>query len=143
MAKKYKTGYTQGVYDMFHIGHLNLLAQAAELCDKLIVGVNSDELVYTYKNHYPVISEADRLSIVSALKCVSEAYIVNTLDKQEIHRQCNFDVIFIGDDWKGTPRWEETENIMSKRDVKIEYLPYTKGVSTTELRERILKTTNN
>ena len=142
MAKKYKVGYTQGVYDMFHIGHLNLLQQAAKHCEKLIVGVNSDTLVYEYKKHYPVISETDRVAIISGLKCVCEAYIVHTLDKEEILRAHSFDAIFIGDDWKGNARWKDTEEIMAKHGVEIKYLPYTKGVSSTALRERILKMTD-
>ena len=142
MTKKYKVGYTQGVYDMFHIGHLNLLQQAAKHCEKLIVGVNSDTLVYEYKKHYPIISETDRVAIISGLKCVYEAHIVHTLDKEEILKDHPFDAIFIGDDWKGNARWKDTEEIMTKYGVEIEYLPYTKGVSSTELRERILKMTD-
>ena len=142
MTKKYKIGYTQGVYDMFHIGHLNLLQQAAEYCEKLIVGVNSDTLVYEYKKHYPLISETDRIAIICGLKCVSEAHIVCTLDKEEILKEHPVDAIFIGDDWKGNVRWKDTEETMAKHGVEIEYLPYTKGVSSTELRERILKMTD-
>ena len=137
--KQYKIGYTQGVFDMFHVGHLNLLQKAAECCEKLIVGVNADELVYAYKHHRPVIDEADRLAIVSGLKCVAEAHIVHTLDKEEIWREYPFDAILIGDDWKGNPRWEETEKVMARHGVDVAYLPYTQGISSTQLRERIMK----
>lgn len=132
--KKYSTGYTQGVFDMFHVGHLNLLNKAKEMCDRLVVGVNSDELTRTYKGKAPVIPEEERLQIVENIRSVDEAFICATLDKSIALRKYGFDVIFIGDDWKGDPRWEKTESEMAREGVDVVYLPYTRGVSSTELR---------
>lgn len=132
--KRYKIGYTQGVYDMFHIGHLNLINKAKQYCDYLIVGVNSDELVEEYKNKTPVIHEENRRLILDNLKSVDEAIIVTTLDKHKILEKLNFDVIFIGDDWKGSARWNETEKVLKKYGVDVLYIPYTQGVSSTLLR---------
>ncbi|MBU9735536.1 adenylyltransferase/cytidyltransferase family protein [Diplocloster agilis] len=132
--KKYKVGYTQGVYDMFHVGHLNLLQNAKEYCDYLIVGVNTDSLVQDYKKKSPVVSEQDRLTIVSNIRCVDKAILTATLDKIKIHKEIDFDVIFIGDDWKGNPRWETTKIELKKIGVDLVFLPYTQGVSSTLMR---------
>lgn len=132
--KKYRIGYTQGVYDMFHVGHLNLFNHAKEMCEYLIVGVNSDALVNEYKNKMPVISEKNRCYIVQNIKSVDNAIIVHTLDKFVALKQFHFDVIFIGDDWKGNLRWEETVKQMSDNGVDVVFLPHTDGVSSTELR---------
>lgn len=134
--KHYKIGYTQGVYDMFHIGHLNLLNNVKQYCDYLIVGVNSDDLVKTYKNKKPVICEESRRSIIESIKVVDEAIITETLDKYEMLERLNFDAIFIGDDWKGSKRWNETEKVLSKYGVDVVYIPYTKDISSTLLRPR-------
>ena len=134
MSKKYKIGYTQGVFDMFHIGHLNLIKHAKEYCEYLIVGVNSDELVKSYKHKTPVIQEDERAEIVRNIKCVDEVIIAHTLDKQIALNLFHFDVIFIGDDWKGNSRWEQTEIDFAKRGVDLIYLPHTDGISSTSLR---------
>lgn len=130
----YKIGYTQGVFDMFHVGHLNIIKHAKEQCETLIVGVNSDRLVKEYKNKTPVISENERLQIVDSIKGVDKAIIVNTLDKRETYETEHFDVIFIGSDWKGNERWNETERQLKEVGVDTIYLPYTKDVSSTNLR---------
>ena len=132
--KQYKTGYTQGVFDMFHIGHLNLLKAASEQCEELIVGVNSDELVEAYKHKRPVIGQRERAEIVSNIKCVSNCFISETLDKVAILKEHPFDAMFIGDDWKGNPRWEQTKLDLAEYGVDVVFLPYTKGVSSTMLR---------
>ncbi len=119
---------------MFHIGHLNLLNHAKEYCDYLIVGVNSDELVEEYKHKKPVIHEAERAEIVRNIKAVDEVVITTTLDKEEALDKYHFDAIFIGDDWKGNPRWEKTGEDLAKRGVDLVFLPHTQGVSSTELR---------
>ncbi|MGN0807257.1 MAG: adenylyltransferase/cytidyltransferase family protein [Candidatus Coproplasma sp.] len=137
MEKKYKIGYTQGVYDMFHIGHLNLINQAKNYCEHLIVGVNSDSLVQQYKHHSTIINEEDRRAIVSNLKAVDIAIIVDTLNKVEILEQIKFNVIFIGDDWKGDLRWKQTEVDLKEFGVDVVYLPYTKGISSTDLRKKL------
>lgn len=133
---KYRVGYTQGVYDMFHVGHLNLLLHAKELCEYLIVGINSDDLVREYKRKSPVINETDRARIVSNIKAVDECRIVTTLDKMQIRKQIPFDVIFIGDDWKGNPRWEKTSVDMKRAGIDVVFLPHTVNVSSTFLREK-------
>ncbi|WP_343246844.1 adenylyltransferase/cytidyltransferase family protein [Diplocloster hominis] len=134
--KKYKVGYTQGVYDMFHVGHLNLLQNAKEYCDYLIVGVNTDSLVQDYKKKSPVVAEKDRLAIVSNIRCVDKAILATTLDKLIIQKEIGFDVIFIGDDWKGNPRWETTKKELEKIGVDLVFLPYTQGVSSTLMRRQ-------
>jgi glycerol-3-phosphate cytidylyltransferase len=128
-------GYTQGTFDVFHIGHLNLLRNARSQCDKLIVGVNTDSLVEQYKHHSPVIGEMERLEIVRSMKWVDEVMLTSTLDKRIIYDTCPFDKIFIGDDWKGNPRWLQTERDLSPLNVEVVYLPHTDGVSTTQIRE--------
>ena len=135
VMKKYKVGYTQGVYDMFHIGHLNLLNHAKEYCDYLIVGVNSDELVREYKKKDTVIPENERAEIVRNIKAVDEVVISTTLDKLKALEMYHFDAIFIGDDWKGNPRWEQTKVDLAKVGVDLVFLPHTEGVSSTALRE--------
>ena len=133
--KKYKVGYTQGVYDMFHIGHLNLLNNARDLCEHLIVGVNSDELVIQYKHKLPVIPEEERRLIVANIKAVDACEIVDTLDKVENYKRFHYDAVFIGDDWKGNARWTQTEKDLAPFGVDVVYLPPTKGVCSTELRK--------
>lgn len=140
--KKYHIGYTCGVYDLFHIGHLNLLEKCKEMCDILIVGVCNDEYVRKIKNKEPVINENDRLRIIKALKVVDEAYLVDidtTNDKNLALDKFKFDVLFSGDDWKGSERYIKTEEEFKKKQVSIEYLPYTKGISTTMIKEKLKK----
>lgn len=132
--KRYKHGYTQGVYDMFHIGHLNLINRAKEYCDTLTIGVNADALVESYKKKTPVISERDRCKIVENVKAVDNAIIADTLDKVEMYKRVGFDAIFIGDDWKNNPRWIKTEQELAVYGVDVVYLPYTKEISSTLLR---------
>lgn len=137
--KKYKVGYTQGVYDMFHVGHLNLLNRAKEQCDMLIVGVNSDQLVGQYKNKVPVIGQQDRAAIICNIKAVDTAVIVQTLDKIALLQELQFDAIFIGDDWKGDPRWEKTKKDLSNYGVDVVFVPYTQGISSTDLRPQTIR----
>lgn len=138
-TKKYKIGYTQGVFDMFHIGHLNLLNNAKKQCEKLVVGVNSDKLVEKYKKIIPNISEANRLEIVKNIKAVDDALIVDTLDKNEIYKMVQFDAIFIGSDWKGNERWKRTEEDLKTVGARVVYLQHTDGISSTILREKTKK----
>lgn len=130
----YKVGYTQGTYDMFHIGHLNLLNNAKKYCDYLIVGVNADSLVEEYKHKTPVIPESERQTIVANIKAVDECVITHTLDKVEMWKRFRFDAIFIGDDWKGNSRWMKTEEDLEPLGVRVVYLPYTNDISSTALR---------
>ncbi len=133
--KHYKVGYTQGVFDMFHIGHLNLINRARQCCDTLIVGVNSDELVKQYKHKTPVVPENERREIVANIKAVDRCVIAHTLDKVEAWRELGFDAVFIGDDWKGNPRWEQTQKDLEKVGAEVVFLPHTAGISSTILRD--------
>lgn len=138
--KKYKIGYTCGVFDLFHVGHLNLLERCKKQCDYLIVGMCDDTYVRTIKKKNPIVQEDDRLRILNALKCVDKAYKVDiktTDDKLLAWNQFKFNVLFSGDDWKNTDRYKRTEEQFKKIGVSIEYLPYTKGVSTTEIKMKI------
>lgn len=135
--KKYKVGFTDGVYDMFHVGHLNMIRTAKSYCDKLIVGVHSDEIVEGYKHRKPIINEQDRREIVGAIKEVDQAVINYTRDKMKLWEKYHFDVIFIGDDWKGTERWNNFEKVLAKIGVAVEYIPYTQGISTTQIRKEL------
>lgn len=130
-------GYTQGTFDMFHIGHLNLIRNAKKHCDYLIVGVNADELVEQYKNKRPIVPLAERAEIVSAIKYVDEVIVTTSLDKCEVWKQKHFDEIYIGDDWKGNDRWKKTEADLAELGAKLVYLPYTKDTSSTMLREKL------
>lgn len=132
--KKYKIGYTQGVYDMFHIGHLRLINRAKELCDILIVGVNSDKLVESYKHKTPIINQNDRAEIIRNLKSVDDIIITETLDKEEILKLIPFNAIFIGDDWYGNPRWMQTKEELALKGIDVVFLPHTDGISSTILR---------
>ena len=140
--KKYKVGYTCGVFDVFHVGHLNLLEKCKEMCEVLIVGICNDEYVYNVKHKNPVFSEDERLRIVGALRCVDRAEIVDietTNEKMLALNKFKFDVLFSGDDWKGSERYLKTEKEFEKYGVAIEYLPYTKGISTTIIKEKMKK----
>lgn len=132
--KKYKRGYTQGVYDMFHVGHLNLLNRAKDQCEYLIVGVNSDRLVEQYKHKIPIINQEERRKIVDNIKAVDKAVIVETLDKEIVLENLKFDVVFIGSDWEGNSRWMDTQKKLEKHGVDVVFLPYTQGISSTDLR---------
>lgn len=138
--KKYKVGYTAGVFDLFHVGHLNLLERCKAMCDVLIVGVCDDDYVVNIKHKEPVFKENERVRILNALKCVDKAELVNfqiTDDKMLALEKFHFDVLFSGDDWKGSERYNKTEKQFVKVGVSIEYLPYTKGISSTEIKEKI------
>lgn len=132
-------GYTTGVFDMFHIGHLNILRRAKEKCDYLIVGVSTDEVVESYKHHKPVIPYEQRAAIVEAIKYVDEVVPQTTMDKTEFLKQRHFDVMFHGDEWKGTELYNKYEEEFAKLGARIEYLSHTEGISSTMLREIINK----
>ena len=137
--KKYKIGYTAGVYDMFHIGHLNLLKKAKEQCDYLIVAVSTDELVQKEKNKTPIIPFEERAEIVNAIEYVDEVVPQVNKDKFGAWEKYKFNAMFVGDDWKGKPIFQEAEKKLSKVNVDVVYFPYTKHISSTILREKINK----
>ena len=135
--KKYRVGYTTGVFDMFHIGHLNILRRAKEQCDYLIVGVSTDELVKEYKNKTPIIPFEERAEIVRSIDCVDRVIAQENRDKYEAWRELKFDVMFVGDDWKGKPLFMKVEEEFKKVGVDVVYFPYTKDTSSTILREKL------
>lgn len=125
-------GYTTGVYDLFHIGHLNLLKNARGLCDKLIVGVTVDELV-AYKGKKSMIPFEDRIEIVRSIKYVDAAVPQYDMDKLAACRKLGAQILFVGDDWYDTPKWKEYEREFNEAGIRIIYFPYTKGVSSTQI----------
>lgn len=139
-AKKFKIGYTTGTFDLFHVGHLNLLEKAKENCELLIVGVSTDELVKDYKGEPPVIPFEDRIRIVGALKCVDKVIAQKTLNKLDVLSDIQYDVLFHGDDWKNTEIYNEIEEKLRQQKVSCIYFPYTKSVSTKSIKEKIQKT---
>lgn len=142
MSKKYHIGYTCGVFDVFHVGHLNLLERCKGMCDILIVGVCDDTYVRDIKHKEPVYSEKDRVRILKALKVVDDAVLVDiatTNDKMLALDKFHFDVLFSGDDWKGSERYKKTEAQFALQGVSIEYFPYTQGISTTQIKESLSK----
>lgn len=139
IKKPYIIGYTSGVFDLFHIGHLNILKRAKQHCDYLIVGVSTDDLVETYKHHRPVVEYSQRLAIVEACRYVDKVVPQISMDKMESWKSLKFDVMFHGDEWRGTELYNRYEEEFAKVGVKIHYLSHTQGISTTELRNRIGK----
>ena len=137
--KKYKIGYTTGVFDMFHIGHLNILKRAKEQCDYLIVGVTTDELCFSRKNKYPIISFAERSEIVGAIKYVDKVVVQSDMDKFAAVKKHGCDVVFVGSDWQGTASWNEYEKQFKTLGCDVVYLDHTDGISSTILREKYTK----
>lgn len=135
-------GYTSGVYDLFHIGHLNLLKNARGLCDKLIVGVSVDELV-KYKNKKAVIPFEERIEIVRNIKYVDSAIPQYEIDKFKVWEKIKFDVLFVGDDWYESDSWKIMENKFKEVNVRVIYFPYTKGTSSTLINEILTKIRDN
>ncbi len=123
-------GYTAGVFDLFHIGHLTLLKNAKGMCDKLVVGVSTDELV-KYKNKKPVIPFSERIEIIRNIKCVDSVVAQEDMDKLTMCKKLGASVLFVGDDWYGTEKWENYEKEFAKEGIKIVYFPYYKGTSST------------
>lgn len=137
--KRYKVGYTTGVYDMFHIGHLNILKRAKEQCEYLIVGVSTDEVVKSYKNKTPIIPFKERISIISELKCVDKAVPQMNMNKMEAWKELQFNVLFHGSDWKGSDMYNKMIQEFSAIGVDVVFLPHTEGVSSTLLSDVLHK----
>lgn len=131
-------GYTTGVFDLFHIGHLNLLRNARALCDKLIVGVTTDELV-SYKHKKAIIPFNERCEIVRNIKFVDLVVPQENMNKYEVWKKLKFDIMFVGDDWYNTEKWNDIEAKFKKVGVKIIYFPYTKGTSSTLINQILIK----
>lgn len=130
-------GYTTGVFDMFHIGHLNILRRAKEQCDFLIVGVSTDELVEHDKHKTPIISFEERCAIVEAIKYVDKVVPQPDKNKMAAWERYHFNKMFVGSDWKGTDAWNGFEEQFAPFGVEIVYLSHTDGISSTMLREKI------
>ena len=132
--KKYNIGYTTGVFDLFHVGHLNILRKAKEYCNFLIVGVTVDELV-SYKNKTAIIPFEERIELIESIKYVNKVVPQTNMDKMEAWRNLNFDVVFVGSDWKNTEKWNNIEKELNAVSVDVVYFDYTKKTSSTKLRE--------
>lgn len=131
-------GYTAGVYDLFHIGHLNLLKNAKGMCDKLIVGVTVDELV-SYKNKKAFIPYEERIEMVRACRYVDAVVPQDNMDKLSMCKKLGASYLFVGDDWYGTEEWNNYEKEFNENNIKIIYFPYTKGISSTRIRELLFQ----
>ncbi|MFI6034839.1 adenylyltransferase/cytidyltransferase family protein [Streptomyces sp. NPDC051315] len=127
-------GFAPGVYDLFHIGHLNILREARRHCDRLVAGVTSDDLTAHLKGRVPVVPLAERLEIVRSVRYVDEVVVESEVDKLKTWKRIGFHVIFKGDDWRGTPKWEEFERRFAQVGVEVVYFPYTMHTSSTLLR---------
>lgn len=135
--KKYKVGYTTGVYDMFHIGHLNIIRRAKEQCEYLIVGVSTDENVQTYKHKTPVIPFEQRKAIVEAIKYVDQVVPQENMDKFAAWEKYHFDAIFHGDDWKGSDMYNQIEAKLKAVGCDMVFLPHTDGISTSQIVQKV------
>ena len=129
------TGYTTGIFDLFHIGHLNILKQAKSMCDRLIVGVSTDELAFSLKGKTPVIPFNERLEIIQSIRYVDFAVPETVNNKLAAWEELHFNILFKGDDWKNTERWILLEELFKKEGVKIHYFQYTKNTSSTIIRD--------
>ena len=137
--KKYEIGYTTGVFDFFHIGHLNILKRAKEQCEYLIVGVGTDELVEGYKHKTPVIPFEERIAIVEAIKYVDKVVVQESMDKFSAWEKLRFNVVFHGDDWKNSNMYDRYIDQFKKVGVDVVFLPHTDGVSSTQIAQRLNK----
>jgi glycerol-3-phosphate cytidylyltransferase len=127
-------GCTSGTFDMFHIGHLNLLMNAKKQCDELIVLVNTDELVFSYKAKKPLIPTDERLAIVQQIKCVDKAYTKNIQDSIEVWNEYKYDILFVGDDYINSTQYRDLNSVLALHGAKVVFLPYTRHISSTLLR---------
>tara|TARA_B110000114_G_C15023242_1_gene369818 strand:- start:39 stop:452 length:414 start_codon:yes stop_codon:yes gene_type:complete len=130
-------GYTTGAFDLFHIGHLNILKKAKERCDYLIVGVTTDEFIGLYKDSLPSIKFQDRASIVFSIKYVDRVVPQFNHDKLKQWEEHKFNIMFVGDDWKGTKKWNIIEEQMNSVNVEVFYFERTKGISTSMIKNEI------
>lgn len=129
-------GYTTGVFDMFHIGHLNILKKAKEQCDYLIVGVSTDEIVESYKHKKPFIRFEERIVIVESIKYVDRVVPQESMDKISAWEKLHYDVLFHGADWKNSDMYNSIEAALAKLGVKVVYIPHTDGISSTILEKK-------
>ena len=135
--KKYKVGYTTGVFDLFHIGHLNILRRAKEQCDYLIVGVSTDECVRTYKNKTPVIAFEQRMAIVEAIKYVDAVVPQETMNKMEAWEKLKFAALFHGSDWQNSDMYNKIIAEFASVGVDVVFLPHTDGISSSDISNKL------
>lgn len=141
MDNSHKIGMVVGVFDLFHIGHLKLLQRSKAECDYLKVGVLEDNYVRSYKHKEPIYNQKDRMQILAAIRYVDEVIPISseeTLDKIKLYNHYGFNILFAGDDWKNTKRYNDAEKALSDLGVKIKFLPYTKGISTTLTKQKVI-----
>ena len=138
-GKKYKVGYTTGVFDMFHVGHLNILKRAKEQCEYLIVGVSTDETVVSYKHKTPIIKFDERIAIVEAIKYVDKVVPQTSMNKMDAYKELKFDALFHGSDWQGSDMYNKIVEDFAAVGVDVVFLPHTDGISSTLIREKANK----
>ena len=139
MPKPYKIGYTTGVFDMFHVGHLNILKRAKEQCEYLIVGVSTDDTVESYKHKTPIIKFEERRAIVEAIKYVDKVVPQTSMNKMDAYKELKFDALFHGSDWQGSDMYNKIVEEFATVGVDVVFLPHTDGVSSTLIREKANK----
>lgn len=139
MIKKYAIGYTTGVFDMFHIGHLNILRRAKERCDYLIVGVSTDTVVESYKHKTPIIPFEERIEIVRSIKYVDQVVPQKSMNKMDAWKDLHFDVLFHGADWQNSKMYDAIVKELREVKVDVVFLPHTEGISSTMLAEVLNK----
>ena len=137
--KKYKIGYTTGVFDMFHVGHLNILKSSKEQCEYLIVGVSTDETVESYKHKTPIIKFEERSAIVEAIKYVDKVVPQTSMNKMDAYKELKFDALFHGSDWQGSDMYNQIVEEFAAVGVDVVFLPHTDGISSTLIREKANK----
>ena len=128
-------GYTSGVFDLFHIGHLNILRNSKSMCDHLIVGVSTDALVFEYKKKNPIIPMLERIEILRHITYVDTVIVQEDMDKMKMWRRLKFNILFVGDDWMDSLKWQKYEEDFNKVDVKVIYFPYYRGTSSTKINQ--------
>ncbi len=134
-------GYTAGVFDLFHIGHLNLLKNAKGMCDKLVVGVSTDELVQ-YKHKAPIIPFAERVEIIRSIRYVDAVVPQRDMDKVAMCKKLRAKILFVGDDWYDSEKWKEYEKDLGEHEISVVYFPYTQGTSSTLINDTLIKMRN-
>ncbi len=137
MKKNYTIGYLEGTFDLFHIGHLNFIEEAKKKCDFLIVGVYSDEIVYSYKGHFPIIPCKDRVRILKALQSTDSVLQLHERDKVKAYQKLHYNILFMSTDWKFSPEYAQLEDGLKAFSVDVIWIPYLQGISTSTIINRI------
>jgi len=136
-SKSETVGYVPGAFDMFHVGHLNILRRSREMCDWLVAGVATDKSVEVMKGYRPIVPEFERAEVVASNRYVDEVVIDHSEDKRQAWEGRHFDILFKGSDWRDTEKGDRLEKAMAEIGVRVEYLPYTPQTSSTQLRQAL------